>query len=325
MSGSGRRKRKYLVGTRESQLARLQTDIAIGAITSIHSDIELEIVPIKTHGDKVQNKPIAELGDRGVFVKELEEALLLEQVDFVVHSLKDLPTSMPIGLLLAAVIGREDPRDVLVSPQNLKLSDLPRGSVIASSSRRRAAQILSLRSDLHFVDVRGNIPTRLRKLDEGIAEAMVLAAAGLIRLGEEARISEYFSFDQLTPAVGQGVLGLECRVGDNATRELLMEVSDGQIASSITAERAFLNEIGGGCSVPVGAIAEPVPGAAGELKLSACIASLDGKIAMRSQLSGAQADAEAVGRQLAIEMLAQGGRRILQELLASAPQAVPPP
>lgn len=320
---SGRRKQKYLVGTRESQLARLQTDIAIGAITSIHPDIELQIVPIKTHGDKVQNKPIAELGDRGVFVKELEEALLNEQVDFVVHSLKDLPTSMPSGLLLAAVIGREDPRDVLVSPQNRRLADLPRGSVIASSSRRRAAQMLALRCDLHFVDVRGNIPTRLRKLDEGIADAMVLAAAGLIRLGEEARISEYFPYDQVTPAVGQGVLGLECRSNDSATRELLTEVTDGEIAALITAERAFLNEIGGGCSVPVGAIAESGPAAA--LTLTACIASLDGKVSIRSQLSGAQTDAETLGRQLAAEMLAKGGERILQGLLASAPQAVPPP
>lgn len=320
---SGRRKQKYVVGTRESQLARLQTDIAIGAITSIHPDIEIEIVAIKTHGDKIQNKPIAELGDRGVFVKELEEALLNNEVDFVVHSLKDLPTAMPAGLRLAAVIGREDPRDVLVSPQHGRLANLPRGSVIASSSRRRAAQILAIRSDLQFIDVRGNIPTRLRKLDEGIADAMVLAAAGLIRLGEEARISEYFAFDQLTPAVGQGVLGLECRGDDSATAELLTEVSDGEIAALIAAERAFLNEIGGGCSVPVGAIAEAA--AAGRLKLTACIASLDGKVSVRSQLEAAQADAESAGRQLAAEMLDKGGDRILQNLLSSAPQAVPPP
>lgn len=316
-------KHKYVVGTRESQLARLQTDIAAGAVQALHPDIELTVVAIKTHGDKVQDKPIAALGDRGVFVKELEEALLRNEVDFVVHSLKDLPTEMPPDLVLAGVIGREDPRDVLVSPGNVTLAQLPPGSTIASSSRRRTAQMLSLRPDLKFVDVRGNIPTRLRKLDEGIAQAMVLAAAGLKRLGQDDRIAELFSFDQCTPAVGQGILGLECRQGDDATIELLTQLSNADLLSVTAAERAFLNEVGGGCSVPVGAVAQFDEN--GLLSLYACIAALDGTSVMRSQATSKASEAEALGRRLAREMLSSGGNVILESLLRSAPLAVPPP
>lgn len=321
---TARQKNKYRVGTRESQLARLQTDIAINAIKAKNPDVELEIVAIKTHGDKVLDKPIAELGDRGVFVKELEEALLLYEVDFVVHSLKDLPTQMPPSLKLSAVIGREDPRDVLISTGNVSFNDLPRGTTIASSSRRRVAQMLALRPDLKFVDVRGNIPTRLRKLDEGVAAAMILAAAGLLRLGMGERIAEYFEFDICTPAVGQGVLGLECRLDDLDTTELLATVNDQEVTSAISAERAFLNEIGGGCSVPVGAIAKSAA-ASGGLHLQACIASLDGSAVIRRALTASADAAESAGRRLAQEMLAQGGDRILKGLLQSAPNAVPPP
>lgn len=322
-------KDKYVVGTRESQLARLQTDIAAGAIKAKHGAVELQIVAIKTHGDKVLNKPIAELGGRGVFVKELEEALLRHEVDFVVHSLKDLPTDMPAGLELAAVLGREDARDVLVTNddglrrEKVSLSQLPQGAVVATSSRRRAAQLLALRPDLKFVDVRGNIPTRLRKLKEGMADAMVLAAAGLIRLGEESRISEYFPFDILTPAVGQGVLGLECRSDDEATRALLQSVNDSAVSPLITAERAFLNCIGGGCSVPVGAIAEM--SSARSIILKACIASLDGETVIRCEREGPAADPDTLGRKLASDMLSHGGDKIIESLLESAPQSVPPP
>jgi hydroxymethylbilane synthase len=316
-------KEKYIVGTRESQLARLQTDIAIGAIAARHPEIKLEIVTIKTLGDKVLGKPIAELEGRGVFVKELEEALIRQEVDFVVHSLKDLPTDMSAGLTLRAVLGREDARDVLVAKHNMTLSKLPPAATIASSSRRRAAQLLALRSDLRFVDVRGNIPTRLRKLDEGIADAMVLAAAGLIRLGQPERIAEYFPFGTVTPAVGQGVLALECRADDGYTCQLLDSMNDAALAPLAACERAFLNRIGGGCSVPVGAIAEA--SAHQKIKLQACIASLDGLSLMRMQAEGSMAEPETLGQQLADSMLAAGGQRILQSLRESAPLAVPPP
>jgi hydroxymethylbilane synthase len=310
------------VGTRESALARLQTDMAVSALADLSTGCQFEIVPIKTSGDKVLNKPLVEIGGRGVFVKELEEGLLADEVDLVVHSLKDLPVEMPDGLLLAAVLKREDPRDVLVCNANLEFDKLPPGSRVATSSRRRAAQLLALRNDLTFVDIRGNIATRLRKHDEGQCDAMVLAAAGLLRLGESARIAQFFDTRLCTPAVGQGALAVECRSNDTFIVELLQQINDAAVSSEIKAERAFLHKLGGGCSVPVGALAVVRDG---ELEISGCIAALDGGTVFRRSLAGPASKANELGLALAEAMIADGAAVVLSSLVASTPASVSPP
>ncbi len=242
------------VGTRESKLARLQTEIVMGQL-AIPSPISISGSKlITTGGDKVQDRPIAEIGGRGVFVKELEEALLENRVDLVVHSLKDLPTELPTGLKLACVIDRSDPRDVLVSDKYSSLAELPAGAKVATSSRRRSAQLLAQRKDLHFVDMRGNIPTRIKKLAEGQCDAMILAAAGLLRLDMADKIKEYLPLDLCLPAVGQGALAIECRTSDNDLCSILNEIEDEDSAREVEAERAFLDQLGSGCSVPAGAL-----------------------------------------------------------------------
>ncbi len=314
---------KLVVGTRDSILARLQTDLALKAISKRFPEIEFEIIAVKTSGDKILNKPLAELGGRGVFVKELEESLLERSVDFVVHSLKDLPTAMPEGLILAATIDRADPRDVLVSKNGQTFATLPSGSKVATSSRRRAAQLNAIRTDLQFTDIRGNIQTRMRKLDEGQCDAMVLAAAGLIRLGLENRISQFFEFDQSTPAVGQGAMGIECREDNERVLQILREINEADVWSCTTAERAFLNKLGGGCSVPVGAIASVV--AAGQIELKVCVAALDGKQVFKSSGRAAAADASKLGSDLADEMIKAGAGKIVEALLQAPISAVSPP
>lgn len=311
------------VGTRESQLARLQTDIVIAALSGKFPELKFEVVPITTGGDKVLDRPIAELGGRGVFVKELEEALYADRVDFVVHSLKDLPTELPKDLVLACVLDREDPRDVLVSNNELTISQLPAGTRVATSSRRRTAQIKSMRSDLNFCDIRGNIPTRLRKHSEGQCDAMVLAAAGLLRLGMASKISEYLDISVSTPAVGQGALAVECRESDTAILQMLKDIENKSVRAEITAERAFLDLLGGGCSVPVGAIGETLKD--GRLKLTGCVAALDGSEVIRLSLESSQDKAYELGNQLAERVQEMGADRILRELKQSAPSAISPP
>ena len=311
------------VGTRESQLARLQTDIAVAALTKQFPEARFEIVPITTHGDKVQDKPIAELGARGVFVKELEKALFAKEVDFVVHSLKDLPTDMPAGLFLGAVLDRADPRDVVVSKGNIPLNQLAPGSLVATSSRRRVAQLKAMRNDLKFTDIRGNIQTRFRKHDEGQCDAMVLAAAGLLRLGLIERISEFLPVDLFTPAVGQGALAVECLAADKATSALLSAVDDPDVRAQSSAERSFLDRLGGGCSVPIGGFAESIGD--GKLRLSGCVAALDGSRVLRATLEGDVADALELGCRLAEKICAMGAEDILGELRRSHPNSISAP
>ncbi|MBY0548011.1 MAG: hydroxymethylbilane synthase [Candidatus Obscuribacterales bacterium] len=310
------------VGTRESLLARLQTDMAVAALSNLNTGLDFELVGITTHGDKVLNKPLADIGGRGVFVKELEEALYADEVDLVVHSLKDLPTEMPDGLVLGATLSREDPRDVLVCNSGATFEKLPSGSRVATSSRRRAAQLLAVRQDLEFVDIRGNIQTRLRKHDEGMCDAMVLAAAGLLRLNEHKRIVQFFDTALCTPAVGQGALGLECRRSDSKVVDLLKQVNDSLVLAAVQAERAFLNKLGGGCSVPVGALAVLCDGG---LELTGCVASLDGRTVFRRAKRGSLESAESIGHTLALEMIGEGAGAVLEELLQAPSAAVSPP
>lgn len=310
------------VGTRESKLARLQTDIVIARLSQHYPDMDFEVHPITTGGDKIQDRPIASIGGLGVFVKELEDALLANRVDLVVHSLKDLPTKLPVGLTLACVIDRSDPRDVLVSDKYKSLADLPSGATVATSSRRRSAQLLALRPDLRFVDMRGNIPTRLRKLEEGQCDAMILAAAGLLRLEMESKITEYLPPAVSTPAVGQGALAVECRVGDSELCAMLLTIEDANTAFEVEAERSFLDQLGSGCSVPAGALGRVEEE---KLTLQGCVAALDGSQVLRDQISGTKQNAFQLGHALAHRMKAAGAERILTELRRSTPNVVSPP
>jgi hydroxymethylbilane synthase len=318
-----RKPNRFKVGTRESLLARLQTDLALNAIQAKFPKINFEIIAVKAMGDKNQHTPLSELGGRGVFVKELEDALLDGRVDFVVHSLKDLPTEMVPGLSLAATLERADPRDVLVSKDKLKFGELPQGSRVATSSRRRAAQLSALRKDLEFIDIRGNIQTRLRKHDEGQCDAMVLAAAGLLRLELSDRISEFFAIDVSTPAVGQGALAIECRSDDAEVFSILHAINEEPVWTCTQAERSFLNTMGGGCSVPVGAIAQLT--ADGQIELSACVASVDGTRTLRETLKGPVSDPAKLGTTLAEKMLSLGAREIIGGLKESDLGLVSPP
>jgi hydroxymethylbilane synthase len=312
------------IGTRESKLARLQTDMVVARLSETHPQLKVEVIGVTTHGDKVLNKPLAEMGTRGVFVKELEEALLSDSVDMVVHSLKDLPTDLPDGLRLGAVLHREDPRDVLVSKLDYPLSELPKGSKIATSSRRRAAQIRALRQDLEFVDIRGNIPTRLMKLDQGQCDAMVLAAAGLLRLDVGDRITQWFDpHTESTPAVGQGALAIECREGDERVQEILSALNDAEVEVQVSAERAFLAALGGGCSVPIGALCSR--GTSGYLMLTGCIAALDGSKIYRETAEGTADEAETLGKELAERMAASEAAQVLESLKQSPPNSISAP
>jgi len=315
--------KKVRVGTRESKLARIQTAMALAHLSGEFPDLEFEIIAITTGGDKVQDRPIAELGSQGVFVKELEDALYDNRVDMVVHSLKDLPTAMPHGLCLAAVLERADARDVLVSANGRRLQDLPEGSRVATSSRRRTAQLRNIRPDLSFCDIRGNIQTRLRKLDEGQCDAMVLAAAGLLRLTLPERISEYFEIERCTPAAGQGALAIECRKGDVPILTLLQTIDDQAIRAAISAERHFLDGLGGGCSVPVGAFAALRDD--GSLCLTACVAALDGSVILRHAMTGKPGECITLGGAMVEHFYELGAASILEGLRQSAPAAISPP
>ncbi|CAN5395143.1 hydroxymethylbilane synthase [soil metagenome] len=313
------------VGTRESKLARLQTDVVIDTLKKNYPDTTFEVHPITTGGDKVLDRPIVELGGRGVFVKELEEALIEDRVDFVVHSLKDLPTDLPDGLTLACVLNRQDARDIFVSNKASSYMELAPGSTVATSSRRRAAQLSALRQDLKFVDMRGNIPTRIRKLDEGQCDAMILAAAGLLRLELEDRITQYLDLDICTPAVGQGALAVECRASDKDILEMLASIEDNATKDEVTAERAFLDVLGGGCSVPAGALASVQTDDHAKLTLSGCVAALDGSEVYRDSISGPREYAHLLGKALAKKMQEAGADKILAELRLSTPNVVSPP
>jgi hydroxymethylbilane synthase len=312
----------YRIGTRASKLARLQTQIVVGKLRAKIPDVHLEEIAVTTGGDKVTDRPIAELGFRGVFVKELEDALFRREVDFVVHSLKDVPTDVPDGLCIAAVLNREDPRDILATNTGKAFKDLPPKAVVATSSRRRAAQLKELREDISFIDIRGNIETRLRKLDEGYCDGTLLAHAGLLRLGLLDRVSQVFEPEELTPAAGQGALAIECRADDLQLIESLKKINDSDVQKEIECERSFLSQLGGGCSVPIGALAR-VDGE--NIFLTGCIAALDGSAVFRSSHSGRACDAVKIGEQLAFRMMENGARATIEDLRLSIPNKVSPP
>jgi hydroxymethylbilane synthase len=292
------------IGSRGSQLALWQTRWVAGRLADFGVETRIEI--IKTTGDKITDVALSKVGGKGLFTKELEDALLERRIDVAVHSLKDMPTELPEGLHLAAVPEREDPRDAIVGR---KLADLPDGARAGTSSLRRAAQLKALRPDLDVESIRGNLDTRLRKLDEGQYDAIVLAAAGLRRLGWQDRIAELLEPDRMCPAVGQGALAIEARAETGEIAAALGRLGHEPTRLAVTAERALLAGLGGGCQVPIGAHAVV---AGDRLHLRAVVIAPDGSEVVRHQVEGPAADAAGLGQAAARELLARGADRILE-------------
>ena len=290
---------KIIAGTRGSALAQWQTNYIIAALQKIAPNWQIETHIIKTTGDKDQTRSLADLGGLGVFTKEIENALLACEIDLAVHSLKDLPTETAAGLVIAGIPERADPRDCIVSRHKVGLMHLPRGARIGTSSARRAAQVRALRPDAQIVPLRGNVDTRLRKSQTDEYDAVVLAAAGIERLGRANEITEYLALEKFFPDPGQGALAVEIRADDPGLMQLLSQLNHAPTRAAVMAERAFLRALGGGCRMPIGAFAE-MRGA--DLHLSAIIASDDGARVTRGETHGDPGHAEALGAELAARL-----------------------
>jgi hydroxymethylbilane synthase len=302
------------IGTRGSLLALKQSETMKAAIEALSSEVRVELNVIKTTGDKIVDVPLSKLGGKGLFVKEIEDALLARSVDLAVHSMKDVPSVLPGELIIAMIPAREDPRDVLVTRHGSRLSDLPEGAVVGTSSLRRTAQLKKIRSDLRIENLRGNLDTRLRKLREGLYDAIVLAAAGLHRMGWNDCISCYLEPEEFLPAIGQGALGIEVRRDDTEMLELLAPLHHPDTAVAVEAERSFLEKLEGGCQVPIGGYARVV---GDRVELSGLVASLDGREIIRRTARGPRTEAASLGRGLAQELLDAGAKRILDEVYGS--------
>jgi len=300
--------RRFRVGTRASALARAQTGQICATLARAHPGIVLETVLIRTSGDRLSQGALAPVGGKGLFVKELEEALVDERIDCAVHSMKDVPAALAPGLAIGAVPPRADARDVLVGGGTDGLAEVPAGVRIGTASVRRRAQLLARRRDLRVVLLRGNVDTRLRKWRTGEVDALVLAAAGLARLGVSEPAARPLDPEVMLPAVGQGALALECRTGDADTRALLAGVADADARDAVTAERAFLIAIGGDCNTPLAAYGRVV---AGEVRLRVQVSDLDGREWFEDEDAAPRADAEELGRTLARRLLARGAGRVL--------------
>ncbi len=303
--------RPLRIGTRASALARWQAEHVASALRALPGAPEPELVLIKTEGDRIQDVPLSQVPGKAFFTKEIEEALLTDRVDLAVHSLKDLATEMPPGLALGSILKREDPRDALIAGGTESLEDLPNAARVGTSSLRRRALLARWRPDLRLVELRGNVPTRIRKLDEGGYDAIVLAAAGVKRLGMEDRISSFLPFERFLPAVSQGAIGIQIRSQDEAVARWVEALDDAPTRLATSAERALLRTLEGGCHVPVGAFAEPV----GEgLHLRAVVCSVDGATSVEGETSGSSEDPERLGVALAGDLLARGGADILDRI-----------
>lgn len=307
-------KQKLVVGTRSSQLALWQADFVIGELAKKYPELVVEKRLMTTKGDKILNAPLAKIGGKGLFTKELETAMLEGEIDIAVHSLKDMPVVVPEGLVITAITQRADPGDAFVSPKYKSFQQLPAGAKVGTSSLRRKAQLLHARPDLQIEDLRGNVNTRLRKMEEENFDGIILACAGLKRLGFGDKIRQVLPQTMCLPAVGQGALAIECRQADKETRELLEFLNDKCTRLCTEAERGFLATVEGGCQVPVGVHA--VSAEAG-IRVEAVIASLDGSTLLRdaqeAEVKNAQ-EARAVGVNLAEKLLARGGREILRSI-----------
>ena len=302
------------VGSRGSLLALAQTRQIVAALAARHPETMFEIAVIQTKGDVILDTPLSKIGDKGLFTKEIEQALLAREADLAVHSLKDMPTRLPDGLILGAVPARVEARDALIAAAAAGIDTLPAGARVGTSSLRRRAQLMHRRPDLIVADLRGNVDTRLRKLRDGMYDAIILAAAGLIRLGLAGEITALVPVADMIPAVGQGALALECRADDTATRDLLAAVHHPPTALAVAAERAFLAKLEGGCQVPMAAHAT-VDG--GRIRLAGLIATLDGRRVLRHEAEAPAEPAAAarLGQDMAGHLLDAGGRDILAAIL----------
>jgi len=309
------------LGTRGSRLALVQAEFVARELTTAHPELEVEIRIIKTTGDRITDTALSAIGERGLFTREIQNALLDGRVDLAVHSMKDLPTMKVAGLVLGAIPPRLPPHDALITPGQTSLADLPPGAVLGTSSLRRQAQLRHARPDLAFVDLRGNLPTRIRKMKEQHLDGIVLARAGLIRLGMDRDAAIDLPFEICLPAVGQGALAVEARSGDQSVLEILSTLDHAASRLEIQAERSFMSTLEGGCQVPLAAYARinraqncPDRQAHISLHLQGLIASPDGSLLVRGEHSGSAADPEQLGRGLANNLLQQGGDRILADI-----------
>lgn len=300
------------IATRKSQLALWQAEHVAALLREAHPGIEIELVPLVTQGDRIQDRTLAAIGGKGLFIKELEVAIEELRADIAVHSMKDMPADLPAGLDIGAVLPRADPRDALVTTSGInRIEDLPHCAVVGTSSLRRQAQLYALRVDLRVEALRGNVDTRIRKLDAGGMDAIILACAGLIRLGLESRITARIDPEICLPAVTQGVIGIECRRSDTRTLNLLRPLEDPATRLCMDAERAFAARLGGSCQSPIAAYAEL---AADRMTLRGLVAEPDGSRVLRDSLSGSSEKPAALGEQLAERMLAAGAGPLLERL-----------
>lgn len=303
------------IATRQSPLALWQAHYVRDRLLAAWPDIKVELVPMVTRGDILLDTPLAKVGGKGLFVKELELALCENRADIAVHSMKDVPVEFPAGLGLVTICEREDPRDAFVSPAYASIDALPTGSVVGTSSLRRQCQLRAKRPDLIIRDLRGNVGTRLAKLDNGEYDAVILAAAGLNRLGLASRIACLLAPEELLPAVGQGAVGIECRLNDTQTQTLLSPLNDETTALRVRAERAMNSRLEGGCQVPIGSYAEI---AGDNIWLRALVGRPDGSLILRGERRGPITMAEQLGVALAEELLARGAREILADVYQHA-------
>ncbi|ABE53683.1 porphobilinogen deaminase [Shewanella denitrificans OS217] len=303
------------IATRKSPLALWQAEFVKAELERIHPGLSVELVPMTTKGDVLLDTPLAKVGGKGLFVKELEVAMLEDRADIAVHSMKDVPVDFPEGLGLEIICEREDPRDAFVSNNFANLAELPKGAVVGTSSLRRQCQIRAMRPDLIIKDLRGNVGTRLAKLDSGDYDAIILAAAGLIRLKLISRIASYISPEESLPANGQGAVGIECRTDDARVKALLAPLEHLETRYRVIAERAMNTRLEGGCQVPIGAYAE-IEG--DELTLRGLVGNPDGSQIITGQVKGLKSEASQLGEQLAEILLAQGAKTILDAVYGKA-------
>ena len=303
--------RPLRIATRKSQLALWQAEHVAALIRCSQPDMVVELLPMSTKGDRVQDRSLAAIGGKGLFIKELETALKDRRADMAVHSMKDVPGDLPDAFVIAAVLPRLDARDALISSRALKLEDLPQGARLGTSSLRRQAQLLAVRPDLAIEALRGNVDTRLRRLDLGELDAIVLACAGLIRLGLESRITARLDPQVSLPAVGQGVIGIECRADDTSTLNALHALDDAATRTAVEAERAFARRLAGSCQSPIGAYARMERD---QLRLDGLVAEPDGSRLLRDSITGSSTNPRILGEQLAERVLAAGAAELLQRL-----------
>jgi hydroxymethylbilane synthase len=307
------------IGTRGSQLALFQANWVKEKLVETHPNLKVTLIKIKTTGDKIQDAPLAKIGGKGLFVKEIEEALIQKKIDLAVHSIKDVPTELPKGLHLSVITKREDPRDVFISKDGRTLKDLPQGAKIGTSSLRRQAQLLHFRNDFELVSLRGNLDTRLKKLKTMNIDGIVLALAGVKRLGLEERITEIIPPEISLPAIGQGALGIETRMDDEGVEGQIRFLNDPDSSIAVSAERAFLKKLEGGCQVPIAAFARTVRAA---FQIDGLVGTIDGKRLLRHHVEGTIEEAESLGIQLAEILLGKGAKEILDEVYQRSGPAI---